>query len=79
MALTGMFALGPQLLCFSTDLEKKHVLEAKFHMLFFCLMIFFQNGGNIQDGVFLDFLCFSSSSGVLICVLLNLLFQNMVY
>jgi hypothetical protein len=51
---TAMFALGPQLLCFSTDLEKKPCFGSKnsYAIHFFCLMIFFLNGGNIQDGDF---------------------------
>jgi hypothetical protein len=50
---TTIFALGPQLLYFSTHLENKTYLEAQFYKLSILLDDFyFQNGGYIQDGVF---------------------------
>jgi hypothetical protein len=44
---TTIFAVGPQLLYFSTDLENK--------TCFGSTIIYFQNDENIQDGVFSDF------------------------
>jgi hypothetical protein len=37
--------------------KTKHVLETQFYKLsiFTCMMIYFQNGGYIQDGLFTDF------------------------
>jgi hypothetical protein len=74
-----IFAFGPQLLYFPTDFQNKTCFGSTIFLSIHCWMIFIFKMAEIFKMAFFNFLCFSSSSGVLYFKLLNLLFQNMIY